>query len=219
MRHLLSNFVYKILEEGRRRATKTMLDVANSAADAGGGDATDNELRKQMLAYLSAGEQQGKNHGIRALLHDATNLKVIMNTIQQSDKSTLIGQAARLLEDYPEHYGLHFIQAAVYALEGDAKNFGHALRSMTDFGTRNYGLTLEECTTRFITFLNSKVARGIDAETMNELLPIMSDCFGYDENELLALISTPQANILEAVNTIFNIAKTATKGLQWIRTN
>ena len=173
MRHLLSSFVYKVLEEGRRRATRTMLDAANSAADAGGGDATDSELRRQMLAYLSTGGQAGEAHGIRALLHDATNLRLIMDTIQQGERSMLMGQASRLLEDYPEHYGLHFIQAAVHALDGDVRRFGPALRAMTGFGTRNYGLTRDECATRFAAFMSSEAARSIEAETIEALIELL----------------------------------------------
>lgn len=217
MRHLLSSFVYKVLEEGRRRATKTMLDAANSAADAGGGDATDSELRRQMLSYLSTGGQLGEAHGIRALLHDATNLRLIMDTIREGEKSKLMGQASRLLEDYPEHYGLHFIQAAVHALDGDAGRFGPALRAMAGFGTRNYGLTHDECATRFAVFLSSEIARGIDAETIEVLLPVMSDCFGRSEDELLALITSPQADMLRATNAIYDIARIAREGLRWTR--
>lgn len=217
MRHLLTSFVYKVLEEGRRRATKTMLDAANSAADAGGGDATDNELRRQMLTYLSTDGQLGEAHGIRTLLHDATNLRLIMDTIQQVEKSKLMGQTSRLLEDYPEHYGLHFIQAAVHALEGDVRSFGPALRAMTSFGTRNYGLTYDECAARFVAFMSSEVARNISAETIEALLPIMSNCFGRSDNELLALITSPQANMLRDTNAIYGIARIAREGLRWTR--
>mgnify|MGYP002622938621 CR=1 FL=1 len=217
MRHLLSSFVYKVLEEGRRRATKTMLDAANSAADAGGGGATDSELRKQMLAYLSTGGQLGEAQGIRALLHDATNLRLIMDTIHQGEKSKLMGQASRLLEDYPEHYGLHFIQAAFHALAGDAIRFGPALRAMTGFGTRNYGLSRDECATRFTVFMSGEAARDIDAETIEALLPVMSDCFGRSEDELLALITSPQADILRSTNAIYDIARIAREGLRWTR--
>lgn len=217
MRHLLSSFVYKVLEEGRRRAAKTMLDAANSAADAGGGDATDSELRRQMLAYLSTGGQLGAAHGIRALLHDATNLRLIMDTVQGGDRPKLMGQASRLLEDYPEHYGLHFIQAAVHALDGDVRHFGPALRAMTSFGTRNYGLTRDECATRFATFMSSEAARGIDAEVIEDLLPVMSDCFGHSEDELLALITSPQADMLRDTNAIYDIARIAREGLRWTR--
>jgi hypothetical protein len=217
MRHLLGNFVYKVLEEGRRRAAKTMLDAANIAADAGGGDATDREFRRQMLAYLSAGSQRAKGNGIKSLLNNATNLELINEIIQHSDRSELLWQSSRLLEDYPEHYGLHFIQAAIHALNGDVARFKVSLRAMAGYGTGNYGLSLDECEVDFIAFLDNQVV-DLSAEAIESLLPAMSECFERDADELLSLMSSPQASILKDINTFYKIAMIAQEGLQWIQT-
>ena len=218
MRHLLSSFVYKVLEEGRRRATKTMLDAACKAADAGSFEATDQELRSQMLSYLSTEGQKGKKRGIRLLLNDATNIKLVFEILMRSKKSDLLGQASRLLEDYPEHYGLHFIQAAVYALDGDIKRFGSSIRSMTSFGARNYGLSRDRCAVNFVAFLNNPIAEGISADVLEKLLTLMAEAFGCDEDEVLAQINSPQATMLKEVNRLYAIATKAMEGLQWILT-
>ncbi len=215
MRHLLGSFVYKVLEEGRRRATKTMLDAANIAADAGSEEATDRELRRQMLAYLSISGHDGKRQGIRALLNDATDLGLILETLQQDERSDLLGQAARLLEDYPEHYGLHFIQAAAYALNGDTNRFGSSLRAMTDFGISNYGLGRDECKSNFVAFINSPAAKDLQAEKIEILLPIMSECFDCTEDEMLSLLTSAQATMLKEIDTLYDISSIAMEGIRW----
>lgn len=216
MRHLLSSFVYKVLEEGRRRATKTMLDAANIAADAGSDEATDRELRSQMLAYLSTDGPKGRKRGIRSLLNDATNMRLIVEILSGEDKAKLLGQTSRLLEDYPEHYGLHFIQAGIHALGGDVGRFGSALRSMVDFGARSYGLSLEKCESNFVSFLNSPAAEGVQAEEIERLLTPMSECFGRSEAEMLGQLTSPQATMLKEVDGLYAIAAGAMEGLQWI---
>lgn len=217
MRYLLSSFVYKVLEEGRRRATKTMLDAACRAADAGGEDATDRELRRQMLAYLSTGGRKGKKRGIRPLINDATNVKLIFEILGGGNRSELLGQTSRLLEDYPEHYGLHFIQAAIYALDGDGKQFGSSIRSMTSFGVRNYGLGKGQCAANFVAFLNDPIAEKIPADTIEKLLTPMAEAFGCDEDEVLVQINSPQATMLKEVNELYKIATDAMEGLKWMQ--
>ena len=226
MRHLLTDFVYKVLEEGRRRAVKTMLDAARKAAEAGSSDQEDQVLRSQMLAYLSTDEQMRKGRVIRALLNDATNLELLLEVISTRKRENLLGSASRLLEDYPQHYGLHFIQAAVYALEGDMARFATALISMTSFGTTNYGLSVKECQVNFTAFINSSVGRCMSAETIDEMLPIMAICFRSSEDALLSLIASPQAEMVKKVrhakmvkkvNSLYSIACKAMEGLRWIQ--
>lgn len=219
MRHLLTDFVYKVLEEGRRRAVKTMLDAACKAAEAESYDQEDQILRSQMLAYLSTDEQsqKRKGHGIRALLSDATNLKLILKVLAEGKNENLLGSASRLLEDYPQHYGLHFVQAAVYALEDDISHFGPALSSMTNFGTANYGLSVEQCQDNFMAFLNSPKGKHVSAEAIDEMLPVMSDCFGRSEGELLSLMKSSQAKMVRKIDSLYSIAYRAMEGLKWIR--
>lgn len=217
VRQLLSNFVYKVLEEGRRRAITNMLSAANKAADAGSDDAVDHELRSQMLAYLSTDDRKGRNRNIKSLLNNATNVKLIHELLANSKRNELLGQASRLLEDYPEHYGLHYIQAAVYALEGDVERFEPALRSMTGFGGSSYGLSAGKCEENFIAFLNAPMAREIRAETLEELIVPMANCFGRSESEVLEQITSPQAAMLKEVNILYRIADNAMEGLQWIQ--
>lgn len=217
MWHLLSGFVYTVLEEGRRRATRTMLDVACRAADAGGGEATDQELRRQLLAYLSTDVHMGNKGGLRSILNDATNLELILTVLGNVNRFDLLGQASRLLEDYPEHYGLHFVQAAVHALEGDAENFGPSLRAMVRFGTRNYGLTTDRCMKDLLAFFNAPIAAGIPAGSIEKLLPSMAQCLERSQDDILARMSSPQAVMLNKVNALYRIAIEATEGLRWVR--
>lgn len=219
MRHLLSDFVYKVLEEGRRRATKTMLDAANLAANAKSDTETDRILRAQMLAYLSTDEQRGSKRGIRAILNNATNMKLIIEILKEGNRSSLLGQTSRLLEDYPEHYGLHFIQAAIYALDGNVGRFSTAFESMVSFGQRSYGFSMKQCRDNFISFLNNPIAKGIKAEDLAKLLPPMANCFGESEEAILKSISTDQARMLKRVNSLYNLAVSVMEGLQWMQRN
>lgn len=216
MDHLLRSFVYRVLEESRRRSTLIMLEAAKRAASAGSIDATDAEFRREMLAYLATDEQLGKKRGIRSVINDATNVSLLLSVLGQRDEAglrELLGQSSRLLEDYPQHYGLHFLQAAAHCLNGDFDRMGTSLRSMVGFGIESYGLTQDECRQNFVTFLNSKSARGIQAETIDALLPVLGNALDTDPDDLLASMTSNQAKKLKQVNRLYEIACLAERRL------
>ena len=90
---------------------------------------------------------------------------------------------------------------------------GTSLRSMVGFGIESYGLTQDECRQNFVTFLNSKSARGIQAETIDALLPVLGNAFDTDPDDLLASMTSNQAKKLKQVNRLYEIACLAERRL------
>lgn len=216
MSHLLSNFVYKVLEEGRRRATLTMLEAAEEAASAGSRKAVDDMFRQQLLSYLSTGKQDEEGQGIQALLNDATNLGLLQSILTNQlvvDPQSLLGQSSRLLEDYPQHYGLHFIQAAVHCVNGDRTRFRTSVNSMVEFGTNNYGLSLDKCEDNFLAFLNSDLAIDLPAEKLDACLPAMAESFNTNTETLLSKMASEHAPLLSELYQLCDIACMARRGL------
>ncbi len=122
LRHLLSSFTYKVLEEGRRRAILTMLETAEKAFAAGDVDDVDDRFRQELLAYLST-EDEGQID-VLDVLANATDTELLLRVMERyvSDDAVdnMIGQSLRLLEDYPQHYGLHYLLTMGYLLRGEA---------------------------------------------------------------------------------------------------
>ena len=122
--HLLTNFTYKVIEEGRRRALMTMLDASRKATQFEYLDEAEAFLREQIVGYLSTGSPDDEETGLASILYDATDigklLRVIDHSISAQEEGATLQQALRLLEDYPQHYGLYFIAAAIQARERDA---------------------------------------------------------------------------------------------------
>lgn len=70
----------------------------------------------------------------------------------------MIGQSLRLLEDYPQHYGLHYLLTMGYLLRGEAAQVLRSARAMVDFGVGSYGIAEEETCERLMAFLETAMA-------------------------------------------------------------
>jgi hypothetical protein len=121
-------------------------------------------------------------------------------------RENLAGETDRLLEAYPQHYGLHYIKAAVYMSLEDYSKLTDSLKTIMKFGEQNYGLSKQRISEDIITLLNSKEADHIEAESWNELVPEISNLLSLSETELYEQINSEQAKISWKVNTMAEIA-------------
>lgn len=220
--HLLREFTYKVLEEGKRRAALTMLSAARAAANAGSPAAADAEFRKHLLAYLSLDGQDGANT-LRAIINRATEAKLLLDVISDYAKredgpTTLLGQTSRLLEDYPQHYGLHYIQAAAYLLAGNTDAMNTALATAQTFGQNNYGLPESKRRGDWVALLQHPVLAEMDAEHLDALIPAFCSTFSIERSALLEEISTEQAQALAFVDRAFDLVRAIEQELPWIST-
>lgn len=209
---LLREFTYKVVEEGRRRATLNMLEAAKAASECESETQADKEFRKRLLAYLSTDmDNSGKKSArLQDIVNNATDItllnRLIRSTGTKEKRENLAGEADRLLEAYPQHYGLHYIKAAVYTELGDYSKLIESLQSLVRFGEQSYGLARKRIGEDIIKLLNTKVAEKIQADTWNVLMPQISNVLSITEEDLYEQIESEQAQISRKVNAMSDIA-------------
>lgn len=132
---LLVDFIYEIVERGRRRALAEMLAATSSTVD----------IRQRILRYLEATEF---SEGLEAILaQDNAGLDATRELFEKvrspNEAAELRGQVSRYLESYPDHAGLLMLRALseVFCRDKDPdiakQNFLAAVSSAKD----NYGVT------------------------------------------------------------------------------
>jgi superfamily II DNA helicase RecQ len=208
---LLREFTYKVVEEGRRRAISNMLDTAKSAASCKTDKEADAEFRRLLLAYLHTDKADGKKSAkLQDVINNATDIELLDRVVRTNKtkikKENLLGETDRWLEAYPQHYGLHYIQAYSYMCVGDYSGMIDAIKSMARFGKQSYGLDEQRVQNDVLGFLNSKDAKTIRASTWNSIVPQISESLSLTERELYTRLNTEQAIVSEKVNSMYKIA-------------
>lgn len=221
--HLLTNFTYKVIEEGRRRAIMTMLDASRKAAQFEYLDEAEAFLREQIVGYLSTGSTDDEEEGLASILYDATDvgklLRVIEKAVISQEEGSTLQQALRLLEDYPQHYGLYFIAAAIQAREGDVAGSIRSVRSMLHFGTENYGLSAEQCAHNFMRFLGAASAEPVGLEGKDKLLIELAGTTGVSYGELMNELPRADALTISNLDSLERIMNRIDKELRWKTAN
>lgn len=209
---LLREFTYKVVEEGRRRATLNMLEAAKAASICKSETEADAEFRKRLLAYLSTDMKNAGKKSVRLkdIINNATDIVLLNKIIHSSNtkvkRENLVGETNRLLEAYPQHYGLHYIKAAMYMGLGDYSKLTDSLQTIMRFGEQNYGLSMQRIGEDIIKLLNTKGAEHIQAASWNELVPKISELLSLTDDDLYEQIESEQAKVSRQVNTMSDIA-------------
>lgn len=221
--HLLTNFTYKVIEEGRRRAIMTMLDASRKASQFEYLDEAEAYLREQIVGYLSTGGSDDEEAGLASILYDATDvgklLRVIDHAISSQEERATLQQALRLLEDYPQLYGFYFIAAAIQAREQDAASSARSVRSMVHFGTENYGLSAEQCAHNFMRFLGGSSAEPVGIETKDKLLIELSGTTGVSYGTLMSELPRADAQTISNLDSLERLINGIDKELRWKTTS
>lgn len=219
LNHLLANFTYKVIEEGRRRAIMTMLDASRKASRFEKIDDAEAFLRNQIVGYLSTGGSDDEEAGLASVIYDATDVGKLLRVIEQAiaarDETPTLQQALRLLEDYPQHYGLYYIAAAIQAREGDIAGASRSVRSMVHFGTENYGLSAEQCSQSFMRFLGSGMAEPVGIEGKDKLLIELSGATGVSYGELMGKLPQREAQMISSLDRLESIINRIEKEMGW----
>lgn len=213
---LLKEFTYKVVEEGRRRAIAKMLDTAKAAAACSSRGEADAEFRRRLLAYLHTDKSDAKKSArLQDVINNATDVRLLNRVIKasstQAKRDNLLGEADRLLEAYPQHYGLHFIQASAYMSAGEYSKMVDAIASAAKFGAQSYGLDELRIQHDMVSILNSEAARVIDAETWNRIVPRISKVLSLSVRDLYAVLNAEQALIAGKVNLMYELAEAVTE--------
>ena len=137
MVELLLQFIYDVIERGRRRALSEMLLAATVSP-------SDHAIRERILRYLETTEHSKL---LEEIIEDReAGLKVIRDAFDAfrspNDAAEIRGQASRYLESYPDHPGLLMLRALAEAYSRDTdhdvveQNFLASLSS----ALQNYGI-------------------------------------------------------------------------------
>ncbi|WP_443730292.1 DarT ssDNA thymidine ADP-ribosyltransferase family protein [Slackia isoflavoniconvertens] len=216
LRHLLQTFTYRVIEEGRRRAIMTMLEAARRAASTENTIEAEENLRNEIIAYLNIGDD-GEDEGLGSILYDATNVQKLLSIIKASDDDprSMIQQALRLLEDYPQHYGLYYIAAALQAIEGSEEEMARSLRSMFLFGEQSYGLSKGTCAENFLAFLNDAQASRVSLEATNRTLDLLAELSNRKREDLLAEGKSATLARIRNIDKMCVLFPTIEKEMKW----
>ncbi len=136
---LLLNFLYEIIEKGRRRAIYEMLQACEI------GVIKPEEFRNRILRYLESSEFQ---EGITKILDEKdnifVNIKDLINLVTSpKNAGELRGTVSRFLESYPDNFALLMIRAISELLCTDKnpqvvrENFFAAIYSAVTFFDKN----------------------------------------------------------------------------------
>jgi len=213
---LLRKFTYEVVEEGRRKAISKMLETANAAAACNTRDDADTEFRRLLLAYLHTSKSDTKKSvRLQDVIHNATDIALLNRVIRANStkvgQENLLGETDRLLEAYPQHYGLHYIQASVYMGVGAYPKMVDAIAAAARFGRQSYGLDELRIQRDLVGILNSKDAGGIDAEVWNGIVPRISEALSLTVRELYAALKAEQALISGKVDLMYEMADVINK--------
>lgn len=218
LRHLLTNFTYKVIEEGRRMSLRTILEDMRETAAIQDEEQAEKYLRNRIVDYLTT-ENGDEEVTLTSILHDATDIQKLLAIIERAvadeNERTVIQQALRLLEDYPQHYGLYYIVAALQARENDLKRTMRSLRSMIHFGTESYGLTEWQCAENFMLFMESSLALGLSVDMLDSVLHLLADAMEVEFVELLARVSCKRKGLIKSICELNSIIGTIDKEMKW----
>lgn len=209
---LLKEFTYKVVEEGRRRATLNMLETAIAATEKKNKIDADEEFRKRLLAYLSTDMQEftKKDVKLNDIINSATDMSMLKSIIRSSKtagkKANISGQASRLLEAYPQHYGFHYIKGAMHLGLKEDDSLVDALNAAALFGEQTYGLSKERIIQDITSLLNKKEAQYISAENWNIIVTRLSTTLEVDAERIYRELKLDNSQISRRINLMTSIA-------------
>lgn len=215
LRHLLQTFTYRVIEEGRRRAIMTMLEAARRASSIEDEIEAEENLRYEIISYLNTDDSE--EQGLGAIIYDATNIPKLLAVIRDgsSNPRSEAQQALRLLEDYPQHYGLYYIVAAFQSIAGESNEAARSLSSMFLFGEQSYGLSANQCLENFLIFLESDMGSLIPIEAMETVLQHLADRSDTSYTSLLSGLKGEKPARIRSLRRFAKLFTTIDEEMEW----
>jgi len=199
---LLVDFVYAIIEMGRRRAFLEMVQICTPGA-------TDDSVRRRVLAYLERSEFDEILEAIRENLEDDGLIARLLDDIISTNQATsLRGRVARDLESYPDNPGLLFLRGLVEAMCDDA-DFNivvASLRNWVKSGIEKHALS-ESVMAKFYSYAMEAFARhgqGLSAGICEAVFPFVKS------REFYSAILSRSRNSVESTLALRELARMQT---------
>jgi len=196
---LLVDFVYEIIEMGRRRAFLEMVQICTPGA-------TDHSVRRRVLAYLEKSEFDERLEAIRDNIEDDGLIAGLLEDIVSSNQATsLRGRVARDLESYPDNPGLLFLRGLVEAMcdDADSRAIVASFRNWAKSGIEKHGLS-ESLMARFYSLAMEAFARhrpGLSAEICEVVFPFMKS------REFYSAVLSRSKNPVETILALRELAR------------
>ena len=176
MSELLLNFVYEVIEKGRRAALREMLAACKN-------ERTEDGFRSRILRYLEASAYSEDIDKLLAQDDAGLDLAVDLfdEVVSPNQAAELRGQVARYLESYPDHPALLMLRALseLYSRNADQgiarEHFIASINSLTT----HYDFS-ESSRSRFIVWGVSRVADR-DTSVAETLVGVVLDRWGSRE--------------------------------------
>lgn len=110
---VLIEFIYDVIERGRRGALSAMVQVCDRASNEGSNsDKVDRILREGILNYLEMTYSEELEEIRNASSAGIFEMQELIDSIRSTkDAAEIRGQVSRYLESYPDHPGLFFVRA------------------------------------------------------------------------------------------------------------
>jgi len=160
---LLLNFIYNVIEKGRRRALQEMLLAATE-------NPTDQAIRERILKYLEATKFSEVISDIldQADVGIAQIKEMFKNVRSPNEAAELRGQVSRALESYPDHPGLLMLRSLseISCRDRNHDTAGENFLASFTSAKENYGIE-EELLNDFVAWSASQLSEkdlsfGID---------------------------------------------------------
>lgn len=139
---ILLEFIYEIIEKGKRRALSSLVKILNEARHLETEELRNEKIRKQILDYLGSVYTERLGQVINEIDSIKTARKII-DLNKKKDKSQIFAEASRMLESYPDHPGLLFITGIANLSKGEFNFAISDLIKSYDFATKKYKMNSE----------------------------------------------------------------------------
>ncbi|WP_410501887.1 RecQ family ATP-dependent DNA helicase [Exiguobacterium acetylicum] len=172
---LLEEFTYKIVEEGRRIAMRNMLVFTTEASQINDPKESGEHLRKKIVDYLSVSDAiNSLDFTVKGT--DLEELNSLFSSIKSKRAaSRTTSQISRLLEAYPENFGLYYILLKIQIKYFKKQDAMRILNLALQYGRSSYDMKKDFLFTQVVSLLCKE---DLDAPEWNQLLQIVNNELG-----------------------------------------
>lgn len=180
MKILLEEFIYRIIEDSRRRAFSNLLQITNEASQIEDPFERSPLVRKRILDFL------GNSYGdvIKLIIDSPADLDQVVSTIDSLKNKSyrqLFAELGRTLQAYPEHPGLLL---AHLALQFRSRTYDHevavnTLFAVFEYGVEKYSISFHDLTNKFVWVLSFIDNEDYEPILFNLIYKIRRDDFNW----------------------------------------
>ena len=209
IRILLQDFVYDVIEGGRRQAFAQLLEVTTNASKITDEKSRSKMVREEILRYLG-NTQVDLVKKISDNPDDLSQIKPLIDKLSIKKRQDLYAEVGRALQAYPQHPGLLLSRAYMRILSGieDVNEIADTISAVIGFGSQLYRIDNNQIITTISNVIN--VLSKSDKKNYAELVNIISQDEKIDE-EIRNGIEEKVSDEFKSIVLLNRINKTMTQ--------